>query len=124
VHEMGLCQAIVEATLRRAAGRPVRAVRVRVGGHPVDPQVIAQGFRMAAAGTYAEGAELDLVVEPQTAHCRSCGADSPVTAATVLVACPRCGGLDMDAPLTEQLVVESIAISEDEPAASGRGDSG
>jgi hypothetical protein len=64
VHEIGLCVGIVDAAVRRAAGRPVTVVRVRVGGHPVDRDVIEAGFRMVAAGTEVEGAELDVVVVP------------------------------------------------------------
>ncbi len=36
MHELGLCEAIVAATVRRAAGRRVTAVRVRIGGVDVD----------------------------------------------------------------------------------------
>jgi len=51
VHESGLSEAIVGAALRRGAGRRVTAVRVRVGGHPVDPEVVTMGFQLAATGT-------------------------------------------------------------------------
>ncbi|WP_235018030.1 hydrogenase maturation nickel metallochaperone HypA/HybF [Thermomonospora echinospora] len=117
---MGLCEAIVDATLRRAGGRRVSAVRVRATGHPVDPGVVEQGFRLAAAGTVAEGAALDLVVEPPAVRCRSCDETSPVTTATALAACPRCGGLDVTVPAGDGLVVESIATTDNEPA-SARG---
>lgn len=95
MHESGLCDAILAAALRRANGRPVRKIRVRVAGHPVDPGVINQGFQMAAAGTAAAGATVELVAEPVLVRCRDCGAQTPAQHAALLVACPACGGVDV-----------------------------
>ncbi|MBA9001631.1 hydrogenase nickel incorporation protein HypA/HybF [Actinomadura cellulosilytica] len=122
MHEMGLCEAIVDAVLLRAEGRRVRAVRVRVAGHPVVREVVDQGFALAAAGTVAEGAELDLVVEPPGVVCRLCAEWSPVTTARALLACPRCGGLDVVPAEEERLVVEAITF-DTEPAAVAGGES-
>jgi len=113
---MGLCVGIVEATLRRAAGRRVRAVRVRVGGHPVDPEVISQGFRLAALGTQAEDATVELVQEPTSMRCAGCGAEWPAGDAPI-VACPRCGGVAVEWAGAEQAVLESISV--DAPATTG-----
>ncbi|TNY37991.1 hydrogenase maturation nickel metallochaperone HypA [Thermomonospora catenispora] len=124
MHEMGLCEAIVDAVLQRAEGRRVRSVRVRVAGHPVVREVVDQGFAMAAAGTVAEGAELELVVEPPGVVCRACAEWSPVTSARALVACPRCGSLDVASAEDERLVVEEIAFSAEtaaQPAAETAG---
>lgn len=114
MHELGLCEAIVEAALRRADGRRVHGVRVRVSGHPVDPGVIDQGFQLAAMGTPAEGARVEVVQEPAMARCRACGGRSPADAAPNLIACPRCGGLDVEADEGHGAVLESITV--DEPA--------
>jgi hydrogenase nickel incorporation protein HypA/HybF len=111
MHESGLCEAMVAATLRRANGRRVHAVRVRIGGHPVDPEVIAQGFRVAALGTVAEDATVDVVLDPMTVRCNDCGAQSPVTDAFALAACPRCGGIDVEATGHEDATLESITVS-------------
>jgi len=110
MHELGLCEAIVEATLRRARGREVTAVRVRVGGHPVDDAVIEQGFRLAAMGTVAENADLDLVCEPVMLRCRMCGAASPVLDGANLAACPSCGGIDVEVTGEENAVLESVTV--------------
>jgi hydrogenase nickel incorporation protein HypA/HybF len=117
VHEMGLCDAIVAATLERAAGRPVRRVRVRVGGHPVDPDVISQGFRLAAAGTVAAGADVELVVEPLLVRCLDCGGQAPARDAMLLVACPRCGGVDVEVRGGDRVVIESITTGGPDAAA-------
>jgi hydrogenase nickel incorporation protein HypA/HybF len=110
MHELGLCVGIVEATLRRAGDRRVRAVRVRVGGHPVDPEVIGQGFRIAALGTVAEDATVELIQEPALVRCAGCGAEWRVADAPVLPACPRCGGLAVEWLGEERAVLESITV--------------
>ncbi|WP_106403720.1 hydrogenase/urease maturation nickel metallochaperone HypA [Actinocorallia populi] len=114
MHEMGLCDAIAEAVLKRAGGRRVRGVRVRISGHPVDPEVIDQGYRLAAAGTPAADALLEVVQEPGTVRCRACGGGAPADDAVHLVACPRCGGLDVEVAAGSGAVLESITV--DEPA--------
>jgi len=111
VHELGLCEGIVAAATRRAAGRQVRSLRVRLGGHPVDPGVIRQGVEVAAVGTVVEGAVLDLVVEPLAARCRDCGHEAPAMSAAAMSACGRCGGVDVEVTGSEQAVLESISVA-------------
>lgn len=120
MHEMGVCDAIVDAALCRARGRRVTGMRVRVYGHPVDPDVIDQGFRLAAAGTVAEGASIRLVMRPPAVRCRDCGGLTEAADALSLVACPRCGGVDVEAAGDEEVVLESIAFA----APDGRDPSG
>jgi hydrogenase nickel incorporation protein HypA/HybF len=110
MHELGMCDAIVEAAVRRAAGRPVRGMRVRIGGHPVDPQVIEQGVRIAATGTVAEGARVELVLEPLSVRCGRCDAETPIDSALALAACPRCGAVDVESVGSEDVVLESITV--------------
>ena len=110
MHELGMCEAIVEAALSRARGRPVRGIRVRIGGHPVDREVIEQGVRMAAAGTPAEGADLDLIPEPLAVRCGTCGKENTVTSAVALAACPSCGAVDVRSVGRTDIVLESITV--------------
>lgn len=112
MHEIGLCDAIFEAALRRAGGRRVSSMRVRVSGHAVDPDVIDQGLRMVAAGTPVEGARVEIVTEPLSVRCDGCGGESAATDARALAACARCGGVDVRVVTTEPLVVESITFEE------------
>jgi hydrogenase nickel incorporation protein HypA/HybF len=111
VHELGLCEEIVEAAARRAGDRQVQGLRVRIGGHPVDAGVIRQGVEMAAVGTVVEGAALDLVLEPFVVHCRDCGRDAPCDLAPAMSACDHCGGVDMEMTGSEQSMLESITLA-------------
>ncbi|MDQ3689905.1 MAG: hydrogenase/urease maturation nickel metallochaperone HypA [Chloroflexota bacterium] len=62
MHEVGLCEGIVYAALRRAAGRrPVR-VRVRVGGHhAADREALEQAFQVLTMETELADATLEVV---------------------------------------------------------------
>lgn len=63
MHEVGLCSGIVDAALRRAAGRRPTHVRVRVGGHhAADREALEQAFEVLTVDT--ELADAALVVVP------------------------------------------------------------
>jgi hydrogenase nickel incorporation protein HypA/HybF len=105
-----MCEAIVAATVRRAAGRRVTGLRVRIGGHPVDPGVVTQGIQLAATGTVAQDAAVDLVLEPMSVQCHGCGRAGPVEDHLSLVACPRCGDVDIEVSGTDEVRLESITV--------------
>lgn len=117
MHELALCDAIVEAALGRAGGRQVVGVRVRFGGRPMNPHVIDQDFRRAAAGTAAADAYIDLVFDPLSARCRSCGFVTPATDPLAMVACSRCESLDIEALGDDRIVLESVTVATPEPEA-------
>jgi hydrogenase nickel incorporation protein HypA/HybF len=111
VHELGLSEAIVEATLRRAGGRRVRRVRARVGGgHAADPAAIRLGFEMAAAGTVAEDAVVEVVADPLRVRCARCGRETVRDDGMVVPACPACGGVDVELAGIGDLAVEEITL--------------
>jgi hydrogenase nickel incorporation protein HypA/HybF len=112
MHELGLCEDILHAVLKRAAGRTVIAARVRIGGHPVDPEVINQNVQIAAVGTPAEGIRVEVISQPTVLRCRSCGQAADAGDAMALVACRRCGGLDIAADdETHDVLLESITVA-------------
>jgi hydrogenase nickel incorporation protein HypA/HybF len=109
VHELGLCEGIVEAVERRAAGRRVTGVRVRVGAlHRVSGPAFDQAFSMVSMGTVAEDAEVDLVVVPVGIACRACGRLSESEDAHA--ACPGCGSPDVEVSGGDELTLESIRV--------------
>ena len=107
MHELGLCEAIVGAVERRAGEREVTRVRVQVGRlHHVHPEAFEQSFLMAAAGTVAREAQAELVLLPVRARCGSCGGE--IETEEMPLACPACGGVDMELTGGDELVLESI----------------
>jgi hydrogenase nickel incorporation protein HypA/HybF len=109
VHELGLCEGILEAVERRAAGRRVTGVRLRVGTlHRVVEPALDQAFELVAGGTVAEGATVEVVTVPVRVACGACG---EVTEADDLPAvCPACGAGEPDCTGGDELVLESITL--------------
>jgi Zn finger protein HypA/HybF involved in hydrogenase expression len=61
MHELALSQAIVDAAVRHAEGRPVTTVHVRVGSlRQAVPASLAFYFELVARGTDCEGARFEL----------------------------------------------------------------
>jgi hydrogenase nickel incorporation protein HypA/HybF len=109
VHELGLCEGILEAVERRAAGRRVTRVRLRVGTlHRVVEPALDQAFSLVADGTVAEGAAVELVVVPVRAACGACGQVSETD--QVPAACAACGATTLEVSGGDELVLESIQL--------------
>ena len=107
MHELGLCSSIVDAVVRRAGDRPVTRVVVRVGRlHHVHPEAFDQSFAVAASGTVAEGAAAELVLVPVRARCRTCA--GTWDGEEVPLACPSCGGVDVELVGGDELLLESL----------------
>jgi len=107
MHELGLCSSIVEAIEHRAGERPVARVTVRVGRlHHVHPEAFDQSFAIAAMGTIAEDADAELVLLPVRARCNYC--TTTWDCDEIPLACPSCGGVDVDLVGGDELVLESI----------------
>ncbi|MGH3663326.1 MAG: hydrogenase maturation nickel metallochaperone HypA [Micromonosporaceae bacterium] len=113
MHEIGLCEGLVDTIAERAAGRQVTGVRVRIGvRHAVLNDAFDQAFALVTAGTVAEGAELDLVLTPVTVTCRGCGGS--VDSQDALAVCGHCGGADVDISGGDEMVLESIQLAAQE----------
>jgi hydrogenase nickel incorporation protein HypA/HybF len=107
MHELGLCEAIVQRVEERAGDRPVARVRVRVGRlHHVHPEAFEQSFTIAAAGGVAEDAVAELVLVPVRARCPAC--DAETEADELVVACSSCGSVDVELTGGDELLLESI----------------
>jgi len=62
MHEVGICEDVLDAVLRRAQGRTVTKVRVRIGSeHHVSQDLFDRAFPLVAAGTEAADAAVDVV---------------------------------------------------------------
>ena len=113
MHELGLCEGILEAVERRAAGRRVTRVRVRVGAqHRVVSSAFDQSFALVSQGTVADGAAVDLVVVPVSVTCLDCGHEAE--AVDPLAVCPACGGLDLTTKGGDELILEAIHVEEED----------
>jgi hydrogenase nickel incorporation protein HypA/HybF len=107
MHELGLCEAILDVVEKRAGERPVARVKVRGGQlHHVHPEPFEQSFALVAAGSVADSAEAELVLVPVTGRCLSCS--EVFEASEPIVACPACGALEVSQSGGDELRLESI----------------
>jgi hydrogenase nickel incorporation protein HypA/HybF len=108
MHELSIAQSVVAAVCERAAGRPVRSVRLRVGAlTAVLPEAMLFCFDLAVEGTVAEGARLDLERRPAAGLCRSCGAG--FAPADLILLCP-CGSADVEVTAGRELQIVSMEV--------------
>ncbi|WP_029011327.1 hydrogenase maturation nickel metallochaperone HypA [Azospirillum halopraeferens] len=94
MHEMALCESLLQA-MEEAAGandfRRVRRVRLEIGRFAgVEVEALRFGFDVVTRGSLAEGAELVVLETPGEAWCFGCEATVPLDHR--LDPCPRCGG--------------------------------
>lgn len=107
MHELGMCEGVVEAVERRAKGRKVTRLCLRVGTmHRVVPEAFGQAFEMAATGSVAQDAEVDLTFMPVRTACRSCKTETESEDFVPL--CQRCGSADVDIVGGQELMLESL----------------
>lgn len=96
MHELSLCEALVDAVVREAETTGVLAlsrVRVEVGElAAADPRALGFCFDAVARGTVAEGARLEIVTAAGRALCRGCS--TLVRLRERVAPCPNCGGFD------------------------------
>lgn len=113
MHELSYCEAVLEAVERRAAGRSVAAIGVRIGAiHRVQADAFQQSFQMAAMGGPAAQAVTTLVVLPVRGNCMDCRNDFASPDPTP--ACPSCGSLDVVVEGGDDVVLEWLAYADGE----------
>jgi hydrogenase nickel incorporation protein HypA/HybF len=109
MHEFGLCQGVLEVVEKRAAGRNVSRITVRIGvRHRVAAPAFEQAFSFVSDGTVAEGAEVDLVLVPALVTCGDCANQSETE--DEFAACPQCGSANLRIEGGDDLMLESIAV--------------
>lgn len=110
MHEIGITRNIVTIVSERALGRRVRRVTLEVGElSGVASGAIAFCFAVAARGTVAEGAALDIAEIEGRGRCRECGAEFHM--ATLFAAC-ICGSRWHDPLQGVELKVRTIELEE------------
>ena len=95
MHEMALCLSILEIVAdhaRRHDVGQVTVVRLELGSLScAEPDALRFCFGAVARGSVAEGARLDIRVQPARAWCWECAAEVEIAARTD--DCPRCRGI-------------------------------
>ncbi len=109
MHELGITQEILEIVTQRAQERKVKRVVLEIGKLScVLPDAIRFCFELCAAGTIAEGAELEIIQPPGRGCCRQCGAEFALH--EVLARCV-CGSSDVQWLSGEELRITTMEIA-------------
>ena len=118
MHELSLAGAVIDTVERHAAGRRVTAVYLRVGDlRQVVPDSLRFYFEHVARGTVCEGARLEQELVPARLAC-GCGHEWDLDGLAIF-RCPVCGDADASVASGEEFLVESIDVTEQEPACTG-----
>lgn len=106
---MAITQSVVEAVCEHAAGRRVLCVKLEIGALcALVPDSMQFCFELATAGTVADGARLDLDVQPGTARCHTCGQNFELPDLFLLC---QCGSADVEVTAGRDLKILSMEVS-------------
>ncbi|HEY7061103.1 MAG TPA: hydrogenase maturation nickel metallochaperone HypA [Chloroflexota bacterium] len=110
MHEMALAEGVLAVVLDAADGEPVRRVRLRVGAlQAVVPDSLEFCFQLAAEGTGAAEATLEVTDVPARVLCRGCGAESELQVSPFL--CGQCGTADIALVSGDEVLVDAVELA-------------
>lgn len=112
MHELSLCQSILEIADRAREDRPVQAVHVRLGQlRQVVPETLAWCWEMLTDSTPLAGSVLEIDHVPVVLDCLDCGSRTTV-AAELLLSCGGCGSPRTVLVSGEELLVTSLELTD------------
>lgn len=110
MHEMALCESIVEIIAGEAAKQGftrVEKVRLEIGAlSHVEPDAMSFCFEAVARGTLADGAELEILRPTGEAWCLDC--EKTVSVSARYDPCPICGGRMLQITGGEQMRIKDL----------------
>ena len=112
MHEMSLCESIVELVSEQAGKHhfdQAKKVVLEVGAVAgVEIEALRFGFDVVAKGSVAEGAKLEIQIVPARAHCEGC--DEAFVVAQRLASCPVCGGFPLQLLSGDELRIKELEV--------------
>jgi hydrogenase nickel incorporation protein HypA/HybF len=107
MHELALCEAIVETVTRQADGKRVDRVDVRIGYfRQVVSDSLLFSWELLTEGTELAGCALVIDHVPAIVECRVCG--SRTTLAVPILMCEACASSDVALLCGEEFLIASI----------------
>jgi hydrogenase nickel incorporation protein HypA/HybF len=108
---MAIAEAILTVVLEAAQTHKVDRVRVKIGAlHAVVPESLRFSFQLAADGTEAQDAIVEIEDVPAAFHCRMCHAEDRLDGPSFH--CHACGSPEITIMSGEELTVESVERQE------------
>ncbi|WP_462322155.1 hydrogenase maturation nickel metallochaperone HypA/HybF [Halochromatium sp.] len=110
MHELSVCMSLLEQVERIAQEHGAERVLLRIGPlSGVEAPLLANAYPLAAAGTIAEHARLDMEPAPVRVHCVDCGAESEATPNQLL--CASCGSYHTKLTSGDEMLLASLEMS-------------
>ena len=117
MHELSVCQALIEQVLQVAAEQQktrVASITLAIGPlSGVEVALLRNAYPLAAAGTIAEHAELLIEETEVCVRCTGCGAESRVPANRL--SCPQCGELRTQLESGDEMLLKSLELEDAAP---------
>ncbi len=105
MHELGLCEGVLQVGLDATRGGPIRRICVRVGERlGVSRDSWMQAWEMVVQDTPADGARMEMTAEAPGRRCRSCGDWQNADRST----CRSCQTTDLELAGGDGLMVEEV----------------
>ena len=112
MHEMSLCEGILQILEEQARSqdfRQVKTVCLEIGALAgVEAEAMRFSFEVVSRGTLADGARLEIRELPGEAWCMQCAA--PVAVARRYDSCPRCGGHQLQVTGGEEMRIKELEV--------------
>jgi len=109
VHELAIVNGILEAVTERSEGARILRIVLEIGElTAILPDALQFCFDIAAHGTAAEGAKLDIERTEGLAKCRACRREVPVHLPHGL--CP-CGSTSLDLIRGDELRIREMEVA-------------
>lgn len=121
MHELAICQALLEQVEGIARQHAARVSRVHVAVGPlsgVEPRLLERAYGLAVAGTAAEDSELVIEKADVRVRCRSCGAESKASAQRLL--CAKCGNWQTELTGGDELLLLKVELSKEHLAVTAQ----
>jgi hydrogenase nickel incorporation protein HypA/HybF len=116
MHELSICQALMEEVgrvAREQRARRILSVTVRIGPlSGVEPALLESAYPLASAGTPAADSKLILERAEVRVQCLECGAESQATSTRLL--CRTCGHWRVRVLSGEELLLASVELERDD----------
>lgn len=120
MHELSICLSLLDQVKAIAAeheARGVTLIRLRIGPlSGVEPQLLANAYPLAAAGTIAEHARLEIDSGAIRVRCRACGAESEATPNRLL--CADCDSYQTELISGDEMLLASLELDIEDAAAT------
>lgn len=110
MHELSICQALIDQVENLA--RENQAVAVRVISLQVGPlsgaeiPLLEHAWPLASAGSVAESAELTIEATPVRVKCKTCGVESEAAANRLL--CGKCGDYHTELISGDEMILTRV----------------